>query len=349
MMGFAALNPSYKYRETIMHDPDRTAAANALARRDFLGASLGALAGGVTAPPALAQATSPHDWFPGFRRLRIETSGTVINLVAGGSGPPVLLLHGYPSSHILWRKVGPELAQSFTVVAADLRGYGDSGRPPDGENHFGYCKRAMAQDMVEVMAKLGFDKFAIAGHDRGGRVVHRMALDHPDKVTKLVVMDILPSYYTFQHVDRRFATNNWYWFFLLEPSPFPETLIANSLETYLKRSQGRLVPTIVPQEVFNEYVRGFRTPGAIHAYCEDYRAGATIDLVHDEADRQRKVACPTLVLWGASGFRGQNYDPIAVWRDYASDVSGKGMPSGHHIVDEAPAETVAELRRFFAG
>jgi len=335
-------------QDRVIQHHERTDGGNALARRDFLKSSVGALAGGIGATPALAQPTGNPHWFPGFRRTQIETSGTIINLVVGGSGPPILLLHGYPSSHILWRKVGPELAKDFTVVAADLRGYGDSGRPADGENHFGYCKRAMAQDMVEVMAKLGFTRFAVAGHDRGGRVVHRMALDHPDTVTKLVVMDILPSYYTFEHVDRRFATNNWYWFFLLEPSPFPETMIANSLEAYLKRSQARLIPYVVPEEVFAEYVRGFRTAGAIHAYCEDYRAGATIDLVHDEADRHRKVACPTLVLWGARGFRGQNYDPLAIWRDYASNVSGKGMPSGHHIVDEAPAETVAELRRFFA-
>jgi haloacetate dehalogenase len=248
----------------------------------------------------------------------------------------------------LWRRIAPELAKEFTVVASDLRGYGDSGHPPDGENHFGHSKRAMAQDQVEVMAKLGFDKFAVAGHDRGGRVVHRMALDHPDKVTKVVLMDILPSYYTFQNVNRRFATNNWYWFFLLEPAPFPETMIANSLETYLKRSLGRLMPNIVPPEVFAEYLRCFRNPGAIHSYCEDYRAGASIDLVHDEADLNKKIACPTLVLWGANGFRGQNYDPIAVWRDRATIISGKGLPSGHHNVDEAPAETLAELRRFVA-
>jgi haloacetate dehalogenase len=333
-----------------MQDDPKDAGRNALARRDFLGASIGAIAGGIAAQPAFAQATSnnPADWFPGFRRLKIDTGGTTINLVVGGSGPPVLLLHGYPSSHILWRRIAPELAKEFTVVASDLRGYGDSGRPPDGENHFGYSKRAMAQDQVEVMAKLGFPKFAVAGHDRGGRVVHRMALDHPDKVTKMVVMDILPSYYTFQRVDRRFATNNWYWFFLLEPSPFPETLIGNSLEDYLKRSQATLMPHIVPPEVFAEYVRGFRTPGAIHAYCEDYRAGATIDLAHDEADLGRKVGCPTLVLWGASGFRGQNYDPLAIWRAHAAEVSGKGLPSGHHNVDEAPAETLAELRRFLS-
>ena len=332
------------------NDRDRNAGQSALGRRDFLGASIGALAGGVGVQPALAQAAagSSTDWFPGFRRMKIETSGTFINLVVGGSGPPVLLLHGYPSTHVLWRRVGVDLAKTFTVVAADIRGYGDSGRPPDGENHFGHSKRAMGQDMVEVMAKLGFDRFATAGFDRGGRVVHRMTLDHPDKVTKLAVLDILPTYYTFQHVDRRFATNNWYWFFLLEPSPFPETLIGNSLETYLRRSMGRLMPEFVSEEIFNEYLRCFRSPGGIHAYCEDYRAAASIDLVHDEADRGRKVTCPTLVLFGARGFRGKNYDPAAIWRDYASDVSGAGVPAGHHVVDEAPTETTAELRKFFA-
>jgi haloacetate dehalogenase len=323
-----------------------------LGRRGFLKASMGAAVGALAgrSTPLLAQGAAPivRDFFPGFERKTIAANGTTINLVVGGSGPPVLLLHGYPATHLLWRKVAPELAKNFTVVAADIRGYGDSGRPPDGDNHFGHSKRAMAQDQVDVMDRLGFSKFAVAGHDRGGRVVHRMALDHPDRVTRLVVMDILPSYYTFQSVDRRFATNNWYWFFLLEPSPFPETLIANSLDTYLKKSLGRLMPQFVTPEVYAEYFRCFNSAESIHAYCEDYRAGASIDLVHDEADLNRKIACPTLVLWGASGFRGQNYDPVAIWRDRASELTGKGLPGGHHFIEEVPAETVAELRQFFS-
>lgn len=325
---------------------------NALERRRFLVASIGAVAGGIATRslPLLAEESpgGAKDVFPGFQRKRIEAGGTTINLVVGGSGPPVLLLHGYPATHLLWRKIAPELAKNFTVVASDLRGYGDSGRPPDGENHFGHSKRAMAQDQVEVMEQLGFNRFAVAGHDRGGRVAHRMALDHPDSVSKLVVMDILPSYYTFQTVDRRFATNNWYWFFLLEPSPFPETLIGNSLDTYLKKSVGRLMPNLVTPEIYAEYFRCFNSPASIHAYCEDYRAGATIDLVHDESDLNRKIACPTLALWGANGFRGQNYDPVAIWRDRALELSGKGLPGGHHFVEEAPSETLAELKRFFA-
>jgi len=206
----------------------------------------------------------------------------------------------------------------------------------------------MAQDQVEVMEQLGFRQFAVAGHDRGGRVAHRMALDHADRVTKLVVMDILPSYYTFQKVDRKFAANNWYWFFLLEPSPFPETLIGNSLDTYLKKSVGHLMPDVITPQIYAEYFRCFNDQASIHAYCEDYRAGATIDLVHDEADLSRKVACPTLALWGANGFRGQNYDPLAIWRDSATQLSGQGIPGTHHFPEEAPAETLAALKQFLS-
>ena len=329
-------------------------ARHRLGRRSFLGASLGAVAGGITArsepvaaqPAAVGAGTGA--FFPGFQRRTVEANGTTVHFVVGGSGPPVLLLHGYPTTHLMWRQVAPELAKHFTVVASDLRGYGDSGRPPDGENHFGHSKRAMAQDQVEVMEKLGFRTFALAGHDRGGRVAHRMALDHPDRVSKLVVMDILPSYETFQKVDRKFATNNWYWFFLLEPTPFPETLIGNSLDTYLKKSVGHLMPDRITPEIYAEYFRCFNNPASIHAYCEDYRAGATIDLEHDAADLNRKVACPTFVLWGGSSFRGQNYDPIAVWRDRAVEVSGKGITGTHHFVEESPAETVAELGRIFS-
>ncbi len=321
---------------------------SALARRHFLGVSIGAVAGGVAAPvPSSAQPIAGTDkFFPGFRRETIETSGTTINLVVGGSGPPVLLLHGFPATHLMWHRIAPELAKEFTVVAADLRGYGDSGRPPDGENHFGHSKRAMAQDQIEVMAKLGFLRFAVVGHDRGGRVVHRMALDHAERVSKLVLMDILPTLYTFRTVDRAFATNNWYWFFLLQPSPLPETMIGNSLDIYLKRSVGRLIPDRLLPEVYAEYFRCFNSPASLHAYAEDYRAAATIDLVHDEADLNKKIGCPTLYLWGANG--GRRKEPLAVWRQYAPQVTGRGMPTGHHIVEEAPAETLAELRRFLS-
>jgi haloacetate dehalogenase len=323
-----------------------------LGRRGFLGASIGAVVGGMavqTLPLPAQQPSGDTDaFFPGFRRRRIAANGTSINLVVGGSGPPVLLLHGYPTTHLMWQKVALGLAQDFTVVAADLRGYGDSGRPPDGEDHFGHSKRAMAQDQVEVMEQLGFKQFAVAGHDRGGRVAHRMALDHADRVAKLVVMDILPSYYTFQKVDRKFAANNWYWFFLLEPSPFPETLIGNSLDTYLKKSVGHLMPDVITPEIYAEYFRCFNDPASIHAYCEDYRAGASIDLVHDEADLNRKIACPTLALWGANGFRGQNYDPIAIWRDSATQLSGRGIPGTHHFPEEAPAETLTALKEFLS-
>jgi haloacetate dehalogenase len=204
----------------------------------------------------------------------------------------------------------------------------------------------MAEDQVEMMGKLGFERFMTVGHDRGGRVVHRMALDHPEKVTKVVLMDILPTLYTFQHVDRAFATNNWFWFFLLQPSPIPETMIGNSLDLYLKRSVGRLMPDKLLPEVYAEYFRCFNDKESLHAYTEDYRAGASIDLVHDEADLNKKIACPALYIWGASGNRRQ--DPLAVWRERATQITGKGLPTGHHIVEEAPADTLAELRRFLA-
>ena len=319
---------------------------DALRRRDFLGASIGTLAGAVAAKPTLAQTAALNDLFPGFRRETIQTSGTTINLVVGGNGPPVLLLHGFPATHLMWHRIAPALAKEYTVVAADLRGYGDSGRPPDGENHIGHSKRAMAQDQVEAMAKLGFARFAAVGHDRGGRVVHRMALDHAERVGKLVLMDILPTLQTFQSVDRAFATNNWYWFFLLQPSPLPETMIGNSLDMYLKRSVGRLMPDKLLPEIYADYFRCFNSRESLHAYAEDYRAAATIDLVHDEADANKKITCPTLYLWGANGNRRQ--DPLSVWRERAVQVTGRPMPTGHHIVEEAPAETLAELRKFLA-
>jgi haloacetate dehalogenase len=318
-----------------------------LARRSFLGMSLGAAAGALAQPvPLRAEAAAGVDakFFPGFRRETIATSGTTINLVVGGSGPPVLLLHGFPATHLMWHRIAPALARDFTVVAADLRGYGDSGRPPDGENHFGHSKRVMARDQVEAMAKLGFSRFMAVGHDRGGRVVHRMALDHTEKVTKLVLMDILPTLHTFQNVDRAFATNNWYWFFLLQPSPIPETMIGNSLDLYLKRSVGRLMPDKLLPEIYADYFRCFNDPVSLHAYAEDYRAAATIDLDHDEADQNTKIACPTLYLWGESGNRRR--DPLSVWRERAVQVTGRGMPTGHHIVEEAPSETLAELQKF---
>ena len=294
------------------------------------------------------QKPADTDFFPGFKKLTAKTSGATINFVTGGNGPGLLLLHGYPQSHIEWRKIAPQLAQKFTVVAADLRGYGDSSKPPDGENHFGYSKRATAQDQVEVMASLGFQKFSVVGHDRGGRVAHRMALDHPDRVTKVAVLDIVPTYKLFHNVTKEWATSSFHWFFLIQQAPFPETVIGNSAEFWLKSRFLRLPETALSKEAFAEYLRCFRDPAMIHASCEDYRAGASIDLDHDAADRDRKISCPLLALWGEHGDMHRLYNVLDTWRERASNVSGKPVPSGHFIAEEIPDILLAELNKFLS-
>ena len=286
--------------------------------------------------------------FEGFERVTIETTGAAINVVTGGKGSPVLLLHGYPQTHVMWHKIAPRLAQDFSVVAPDLRGYGDSSKPPDGENHFGYSKRATAHDQVEVMERLGFTHFAVVGHDRGARVAHRLTRDHPDCVTKLAVLDILPTYTVYQQVNKALATAYYHWFFLIQPAPFPETLIGNNAEFYLNAMLGRLKPQAITSEAFAEYLRCFRDPATIHATCEDYRAAATIDLSHDEADLDHKIAGPVLALWGEKGFLHKRYDVLAIWRERAVDVRGKAVPCGHFLPEEAPEETLAELRTFLS-
>jgi len=286
--------------------------------------------------------------FEGFERRTIETTGATINLLTGGTGSPVLLLHGYPQTHVMWHKIAPQLAKDFFVVIPDLRGYGDSSKPPDGENHFGYSKRATAQDQVEVMEHLGFKRFAVVGHDRGARVGHRLALDHSEQVTKLVVFDIVPTHKLYHNVNKEFAAAYYHWFFLIQPPPFPETLIGNNVEFYLNSLLGRLKPKAVIPEAFAEYLRCFQDPATVHATCEDYRAAASIDLVHDEADMDRKIGCPVLALWAEKGLMPRMYDVIATWRERAVTVSGKALPCGHFLPEEAPEETFAELRAFLA-
>ena len=271
---------------------------------------------------------------PHFTRQSVQTSGATINLITGGDGPPLLLLHGFPQTHIEWRKIAPALAKDFTVVMPDLRGYGDSSKPDGGENHIDYSKRAMARDQVELMTALGFDKFALVGHDRGARVGHRLALDHPERVSRLAVLDICPTLHMYDTANRQLATYYFHWFFLIQPEPFPETLIGNSVDAVLKQFMGA-VDGIEPQ-AFAEYLRCFSDPATIHATCEDYRAAATVDLEHDRADLGEKITCPLLVLWGARGLIGALYDPIAVWRERASDVRGKALPGGHWLPEEVP-------------
>ena len=284
--------------------------------------------------------------FEGFTLTTIETGETSIRVCHGGSGPPLLLLHGHPQTHAMWHLVAPRLAQDFTVVAPDLRGYGDSGKPPTTPDHAPYAKRAMARDQVAVMHQLGFEQFAVAGHDRGGRCAYRLALDHPERVRRLAVLDIVPTSEAFRRTDMAFALTYWHWFFLAQPADLPERLIQADPEAFYLRRGGHLFAP----EALAEYRRCFHDPATIHAMCEDYRAGATIDFALDEADRgTRRIACPVLVLWGRRGQLESAYDVLAVWRDWADDVRGRALDCGHFLPEEAPDETYAELHRFFAG
>jgi haloacetate dehalogenase len=284
--------------------------------------------------------------FEGFKAAQVRTSGATINMVTGGEGPPLLLLHGYPQTHVIWHKIAPALAQEFTVVATDLRGYGDSSKPDGGEQHVNYSKRAMALDQAEVMAHLGFEKFAVVGHDRGGRVAHRMAADHAAQITRLAVLDIVPTHKVYHSVTKELATAYFHWFLLIQPAPFPETLLGNNIEFFMQLSLGRLMPQAVTPEAFAEYLRVFKNPATLHAACEDYRAAAGIDLEHDEADLGRKIECPVLTLWSEHGPMGRMFDVLATWRERAVNVSGKGLPGGHFLPEEVPEQTLAELQAF---
>ena len=286
--------------------------------------------------------------FDTFKRVRVKTTGAVINALYAGDGPPLLLLHGYPETHVMWHKVAPRLAQDFTVVVPDLRGYGDSSKPPAGDDHYGYSKRAMGQDQTEVMAALGFDSFLLAGHDRGARVAHRMALDYADRVRAVAVLDIVPTLSVFDNVTQALATSYFHWFFLIQPFDFPERLIGADPEYYLRSRFARwgIEQSSFTKEALAEYLRCFRDPKSIHATCEDYRAGASIDLEHDRAD-PRQVTCPLLALWGANGFVGKSYDVIAEWRERAVDVRGQGLECGHFRPEERADETRRALDGFF--
>jgi haloacetate dehalogenase len=247
----------------------------------------------------------------------------------------------------MWHKVAPLLMRDFTIVATDLRGYGDSSKPDSGVDHAGYSKRAMAQDQIEAMSQLGFESFFVAGHDRGGRVAHRMALDHPHRVKKLAVLDIVPTRRLYRDSTREFATVYFWWFFLIQPAPLPETLLGNSVEFWISEKLGKAAPGAITSAAFSEYLRCFRNPETIHASCEDYRAAASIDLEHDEADRDRKVECPLLALWGEHAPMHRLYDVAATWRERASNITGKPLPGTHYFVEEIPEAVAAELGRFF--
>jgi haloacetate dehalogenase len=287
------------------------------------------------------------EFFPGFEQRRIATSGAEINLVTGGSGPPMLLLHGYPETHVMWRKVAPRLAEDFTLVIPDLRGYGDSSKPPSTPDHAAYSKRALAQDQVETMAALGHERFRVAGHDRGARVTHRLLRDHPRHIERAALLDIVPTLYRFETIDQKAATGSYHWFFLIQPAPFPERMIGAEVEFFLRQMLGlSRTPGAHEPEVFAEYLRCFSNPETIRATCDEYRAGASIDLEHDRADRGRKLAMPLLVLWGERSGQGSGYDMLAVWREHADNVTGEAIAGGHFLPEEAPDDTYRALHRF---
>lgn len=281
----------------------------------------------------------------GFTRSTVAVTGTDIAVAVAGTGPPLLLLHGFPQTMAMWHEVAPVLAEHFTVVCADLRGYGASGRPESGDDHAGYSKRAMAQDQVEVMSALGFDRFAVAGHDRGGRVVRRMCLDHPDRVSAAAVLDIVPTATVFATTDQALATAYYHWFFLIQPGGLPERMIGADPRWWLRETLRRWA---APGFAFDPaalaaYEQAFDDPATIHAQCEDYRAAATIDLAHDAADAGSRIGCPLLVLWGRHGAMERIYDVLGTWTDQGVDVRGRALDSGHFLAEEAPGQTAREL------
>lgn len=288
--------------------------------------------------------------FEGFASRRIKTSAAEIALVQGGSGPPLLMIHGYPQTHVIWHKIAPRMAERFTIVAPDLRGYGASSKPPSDKEHLRYSKRAMALDMVEVMAALGFDRFDVVGHDRGARVTYRLALDHPLRVRRAAVLDIIPTLEQFERADRFAARAMYHWYFLTQPEPFPERLIGKDPDYFLDHSlqSWRGEPNPFTAEALAAYREAFRDPETIHATCEDYRAGITCDCKFDEADRAagHKIAPPLLALWGTRGRRGDGL--LEVWKQWATDVRGEGLDCGHFIPEEAPEQLTDQLLAFFA-
>jgi haloacetate dehalogenase len=289
--------------------------------------------------------------FAGFEAKRIATSGATIQCVIGGSGPPLLMLHGYPQTHAMWHAVAPRLAESFTVVCSDLRGYGDSSKLPGGDNHVNYSKRAMAADQVELMRALGFSRFRLAGHDRGGRVAHRLCIDHPEAVERVAVLDISPTRIMYAAIRKGYATAYYHWFFLIQPFDLPERLIGAEAKYYLHRKLGSMGGGLgaCDPRALAEYERCFCNAETIHATCEDYRAAASIDLEHDEADAAagRKVKCPLLVLWGEKGVVHRYFDPLRDWAGVADDARGRALPAGHYLAEEVPDAVVAELSAFF--
>jgi haloacetate dehalogenase len=291
-------------------------------------------------------------FFEGFTRETVPVPGGQLRLRRGGSGPPLLLLHGNPQTHAMWHGVAPTLARRFTVICPDLRGYGGSFKPDATADHAPYAKRAMAADMAALMSALGHERFLVGSHDRGARVAHRLALDHPDRVEKLAVLDIVPTIEHFERTDMAFAMGYYHWFWFAQPHPFPESVISAAPDAWFAAHTSRepKPPGFFHPEALADYLAAVRNPEMIRGMCEDYRAAATIDLDHDRASRAdgSRVRCPLVVLWGAKGKIGQWYDPLAIWRDYADGpVAGGPVPSGHYLAEEAPEAVLAAFEGFF--
>jgi haloacetate dehalogenase len=299
-------------------------------------------------PPLL-----PHgpELMKGFERKRIKTAGAEIQVAVAGKGPPLLLIHGNPLTLVSWHKVAPSLAQAFTVVATDLRGYGDSSKPPGGEDHAGYTFRAMANDNVEVMRSLGFPTFAVAGHDRGARAAFRMALDHPDVARRLAVLDIVPTHHLLTNISLGWGLESYHWFFLAQKEPYPERLICADLDYYIryKLNKRGVGLEIFTPEAMAEYIR-CTTPEQIHAVCEDYRATVTLDFEMDKADYgKRKITCPTLALWGSNSHVGRHFKPLEAWAEWCTDLEGWAIPTGHYPAEHRPDLVYEAFFQFFTG
>jgi haloacetate dehalogenase len=320
---------------------------NTVDRREVLGVGLACTAAALLASPREARAADagPVDakLLPGFKVERVQTSGAELHAVIGGSGPPLLLIHGAPLTHLSWFRVAPELAKQYTVIAADLRGYGDSSKPADGDKHVNYSKRAMALDQVELMKHFGFDRFAVVGHDRGGRVAHRLALDHPQAVTRVSVLDIVPTHYLYTHVTKAFVDAYFHWFLYIRPAPYPEDILNREI------AQGSFSRGGLP-ELREEYARVYRDPANVHGMCEDYRASAGVDMEYDEADIKagKKVSCPLQVLWASDGAMGRMYDVLGIWKEHGTQVTGAALTGGHNLQEANPAGVLAQLQPFLA-